>query len=55
MARVKNDRVIRERFTLRQAVAVAVALHVILGVTMQWRPDLLWSEPVVPTPVPTQH
>ena len=48
MARVKNDRGIRERFTLRQAVVVAITLHVIFGITMQWRPDLLWSEPVVP-------
>jgi outer membrane biosynthesis protein TonB len=50
MARVKEDRAIRERFTLRQAVVVAILLHVIFGVTMQWRPDLLWSEPVVPPP-----
>lgn len=50
MAWARESTYIHQRFTLRQAMIVAVLLHLVLGTAMQWRPDLLWSDPVVAVP-----
>ena len=39
-----------ERITLRQTVVIAVILHLMLGGVLQWKPDLLWSDPVAVEP-----
>ena len=50
MPRDRSKRYGDERITLRQTLVIAIALHLMLGGVMQWRPDLLWSDPVVPQP-----
>ncbi|MGD8331549.1 MAG: TonB C-terminal domain-containing protein [Acidobacteriota bacterium] len=50
MARERRERYGNERITLRQTLIIAVMLHLILGGVVQWKPDLLWSEPIQPTP-----
>jgi len=50
MRRDRREQYGNERITLRQTLAVAVFLHLMLGGIMQWQPDLLFSEPVVAEP-----
>lgn len=50
MRRDRGARYGDERITLRQALAIAVLLHLMLGGLLQWKPDLLWSEPVAVEP-----
>jgi len=50
MSRDRGARYGDERITLRQTLAIAVLLHLMLGGLMQWNPDLLWSEPVAAEP-----
>lgn len=47
----REQRYGNERITLRQTLAVAVVLHLMLGWVMHVNPDLLFSEPVVAEPV----
>ena len=54
MARDRRQVYGREGVTLRQTLVVAVLLHLMLGGALQWRPNLLWSQPVVPPPVEQQ-
>jgi len=50
MPRDRSERYGDERITLRQTLVVAIALHLMLGGVMQWKPDLLWSDPLVAQP-----
>ena len=50
MPRDRRNRYGEERITLRQTVVIAVVLHLMLGGILQWKPDLLWSDPVVSQP-----
>lgn len=50
MRRDRRARYGDERITLRQTVVIAVILHLMLGGVLQWKPDLLWSEPVADEP-----
>jgi len=50
MPRDRRSRYGDERVTLRQTLVIAVVLHLMLGGILQWKPDLLWSEPVVTEP-----
>ncbi len=47
MPRDRRNRYGNERITLRQTLVIAVVLHLMLGGIVQWKPDLLWSDPVV--------
>ena len=46
MPRDRQNRYGEERITLRQTLVIAVVLHLMLGGVLQWKPDLLWSDPV---------
>ncbi|MFQ5744624.1 MAG: TonB C-terminal domain-containing protein [Acidobacteriota bacterium] len=48
MARDRQHRYGQEKITLRQALIIALLLHLILAGVAEWRPDLLYSEPVIP-------
>ena len=50
MPRDRRNRYGEERITLRQTLVIAVVLHLMLGGILQWKPDLLWSDPVVSQP-----
>lgn len=50
MPRDRRSRYGDERITLRQTLVIAVVLHLMLGGILQWKPDLLWSEPVITEP-----
>ncbi len=50
MPRDRRARYGDERITLRQTVVIAVILHLMLAGVLQWKPDLLWSEPVAAEP-----
>ena len=50
MPRDRQNRYGEERITLRQTLVIAVVLHLMLGGVLQWKPDLLWSDPVVSQP-----
>ena len=50
MPRSRRNQYGDERITLRQTLVIAVVLHLMLGGVMQWKPDLLFSDPVVVEP-----
>ena len=50
MPRSRRNQYGDERITLRQTLVIAVVLHLMLGGFMQWKPDLLFSDPVVVEP-----
>ena len=50
MPRDRRNRYGGERITLRQTLVIAVVLHLMLGGILQWKPDLLWSDPVITQP-----
>lgn len=50
MPRDLRNRYGEERITLRQTLVIAVVLHLMLGGILQWKPDLLWSDPVIAQP-----
>ena len=50
MPRSRRNKYGDERITLRQTLVIAVVLHLMLGGFMQWKPDLLFSDPVAVEP-----
>ncbi len=50
MSRSRRNQYGDERITLRQTLVIAVVLHLMLGGIMQWKPDLLFSEPMPAQP-----